>query len=558
MFSLLTKLDCRITEWVKNSFIRYLIIGLCVIVLLGTSSNSYFIHLCCDCHIGFRDNWPFISAGLLLHGLFWLVLVNFARLSAFFAYLVFPLIVYTQYAVYYAQSRYGAVREEFAVAAFNASWGEINNYINVNSGIRLFLITVVLFVSIYLLRRYFSIKGNFKYKSACALVLAFVGALAFTLPSIVYHYIRPLGNVSATPILNAFPRMLTCPIVRTREEALHVILDPGTEGDWDYFYGMYQPIRDTECFYRAIWRFLHPPFLHNSADELSQVVWEKLPDVVVFYVGESFRADHNPMNGYHRNTLPQISQMTNVINFPNLHSTETQTISSIYSLLILKDEQKKPTHTSFIDILCKHGFSSHLMVGMNSGGAWYDTPLIAPLFVDRMALYSRPESPEDYAKGISELRSRYQTPLFIMIEDGAGHMPYDSRTHPFGTASEIDKFDNALVDIDTTVSTVIKSIEHEDAILFFASDHGESFGENGRVGHGGPHSAIEQLHIAGFIWYSDAYAKNHPEIIQALKENAERFRSLDQVYHTILSICGISSDIQKESDDMTKRVSPAL
>lgn len=556
MFTAWKKLDSFFNEWAKNSFIRHLVIILCVLFLLCTVSNSYFITLIRAHHISLLNNWPFIVVGLLLHGLFWWVLVNFARLSALFAYFIFPLIVFTQHAIYYAESRYGAVREEFEVALFNASWGEINNYTNVNSCIRLFLISVALFVSIILLRRYFSIKGNFKYKSIRALVLAFIGATVFTLPTVVYHYARPIGTLSVAPVLDAFPHMRTWPINRTREEALQVILVPENEGDWDYFYSLYQPIRDTECFYMAIWRFLNPPFLQNAANAPSQVVWKKLPDVVVFYIGESFRADHNPMNGYHRNTLPQISQMANVINFPNLHSTETQTISSIYSFLILKDEQKKPAYTSFIDILCKHGFSSHLMVGTNSGGAWYDTPLIAPLFVNRMALHSRPKSPEGYSKGISELRGNHQNPLFIMIEDGAGHEPYHSTTHPFGTASAIDKFDNAMVDIDTTVSTVIKSIEHEDAILFFTSDHGESFGENGRFGHGGPHSAIEQLHITGFIWYSDIYAKNHPEIIHALRENAGRFHSLDQVYHTILSLCGIASDLQKESDDMTKLPCP--
>lgn len=96
----------------------------------------------------------------------------------------------------------------------------------------------------------------------------------------------------------------------------------------------------------------------------------------------------------------------------------------------------------------------------------------------------------------------------------------------------------------------------KDALLFFTSDHGESLGENKRWGHGGPTSLKEQTHVCAFIWYSDLYAQQHPEIIKALKQNAQRFTSHRQLYHTIISICGLKSSLQINSEDMTKILIP--
>lgn len=550
---ILTHLRKRLNE---RAAVRWSIQALLALMLVYVFGNFTFIEFMTGSRYQWdmASNFPFFMISLLIQSSFFFIALNLVRLSAVFSYTVFLLINITQYAVYYGESRYGVLREEFAVAAFNASTAEVMNYINVNSFILFLTIIAGLIVLIYVYRYLFKIEATNKKKLLIGGCSTGVGIILFILPTAILHTTPKVAECMLWPVVNARPDLMEYPVKRTHDEVCYYMLHPETpnDKDLDYYNEIYSPIRDTVCFYGAIWNFLNPPDLQNAGDVASRITMQKLPDKVVFYIGESFRADHNPMNGYHRNTLPQISKMTNIINFPNLHCQETQTISSIYSFLVLKDEKKKPKYTSFLDILQKHGYSSHLMVGTNSGGAWYNTPLIAPLFQNCMALHSRPSSPEEYVLGIHELSKKHKGPLFVMIEDGAGHMPYQSLTHPFGSSTEIDRFDNAIVDIDTTVSTIIQSIQDEDSILFFTSDHGESFGENGRWGHGGPSTAKEQMHITGFVWYSDAYAKNHPEVITALKANAPKFNSLDQVYHTILSICGISSELQIDSEDMTK------
>ena len=52
--------------------------------------------------------------------------------------------------------------------------------------------------------------------------------------------------------------------------------------------------------------------------------------------------------------------------------------------------------------------------------------------------------------------------------------------------------------------------------------------------------------------YSNEYARKRPEIIQGLKDNATRFVSLNQFYHTVVSLCGLASDVQIAEHDMTR------
>ena len=472
--------------------------------------------------------------------------------SRIVAYVLFPIIVIVQFLVYYASSRYGAVCEELAVAVCQTSWGEILNYLNFKSSVWFCCVPALCYCCAYGIRRMYSDR-KIKYRLSVLLFGSVLCAVAYTVP-IALRYSFPFV---AAKLVKCYvvkdPWRLSYPIQRTSEEVCLDMLQNCVVDEQSHYDAAYVPAWDSYLYFRAMWKFYNPVELKSSDSARSWVKLQGCPQVVAFYIGESFRADHNPMNGYARNTMPRVSRMPNIINLPNLFSYETQTISSIYSLLVLKDSvSRKPTHTSFIDILVKHGYSAYLMVGANTEGSWYNTPQIASQLDGRVVLYSRPKSFDGYSRGIFELMNQDKCPLFIMIEDGAGHMPYKSTSYPFGTRTPIDCYDNALVDIDRTVADVIDCMKDKYAIVFFTSDHGESFGENGRWGHGGPKTAKEQLHVAGFIWYSDSYAEKYPDVVRHLKENAEKFTSLDYAYHTIISMCGISSELQIPSQDMTR------
>lgn len=295
----------------------------------------------------------------------------------------------------------------------------------------------------------------------------------------------------------------------------------------------------------------------NPAEHDSYQFSDTLPDAVVLYIGESVRADHFPLNGYKRDTMPSICGSSNIVNMPFVYSKGTSTLSSISSLLSITDESsRQPTHKSFINILEKHGYSNFLIVGANTQGKWYMTPTISAILDNKVRLYASPANAQQYANIVKELTQSHHH-VFMLMEDGAGHIPYNSENDKFGKKDIIDRYDNCLLDIDARLNSIIGELKNKDAIVIFISDHGESFGEGGRWCHSGPLSAIEQTHVCCFIWYSDLFAQRRPDLISTLKTNSIKKHKSSFVYHTIISLSGIRSDVQILNKDLTREATSA-
>lgn len=500
-----------------------------------------------------ESHFHIILFSLLVFFTFWYSFIQLIRLSILFSYVIFPIIITTSFLITYASSRYQAVCDELPIAIFNTTWNESLNYVNCGATIRFIAFFILMYMGIFIYRLVFATR-TIKSKQLSQFFLSIVLlATSFLIPSIIKNNFPQLATSCLITFVENNQWTLQSTSSKTVKDAAYQLVYGESLECLDVYYSLYQPVRSVERFYNALYNFLNPPQLTSSSSLPSAIVWAKLPDNVVLYVGESYRADHSVLNGYHRNTQPFISQQDNIINLPNLHCDNTQTITSIYSLLTASyNNNHKPTHTSFIDILLKHGYRFFLLVGQNTEGQWYHTPLISNILKNRVSFFTRPKSPQEYFQEISSINNVHKSPRFYLIEDGAGHSPFHSTKHIFGKESTIDRYDNALLDIDETISNVIKAIQDSSSILIFTSDHGESFGEEGRYGHGGPKTATEQTHVCAFIWFSNKYRHEHPEIIYELQKNADKFTSFEHIYHTIISMSGIRSDIQIKKLDMSQ------
>lgn len=448
---------------------------------------------------------------------FWLSMTLLAGSSKIFRFSIYPVTVALQVLCISAAVQYGTSPVELSIALYNACWQEILIYLTLKNLIIFLIFLAGIYVLLYLVAKFSVFKMVRENKMALGACVA-VAIFSLFIPYL-YNYVK-------------------CKSFQISER------DSIT-------FDALKPISSTQSFCIALYDFLTPTQLSESAVYNSKQISTEMPDIVLLYIGEAYRADHSPHNGYKRNTMPSISNEKNIINLPNVHSRATQTLSSIYSILTLTSpETGKATHNSFLNILKKHNYKNYLLVGANTGGRWYLTPGIAQLFQNQIHLHSRPKSPEEYKSAINSIVCE-ASPVFVLIEDGAGHLPYHSENYTFGVATEIDKYDNCLIDVDSRVFALINELRDKSAILFFTSDHGESFGEGGRYGHAGPISAREQTHVCSFIWYSDKYAEANPEIIKNLKINANIFISHDYIYHTIISMSGIWSKIQIKNQDMT-------
>ena len=79
--------------------------------------------------------------------------------------------------------------------------------------------------------------------------------------------------------------------------------------------------------------------------------------------------------------------------------------------------------------------------------------------------------------------------------------------------------------------------------MIYASDHGESLGENGRLTHGADEYVEEQRIVPFMVWFSDSFKKNYPELVNAVDSHKGQIISHDYIFHSVLHCLGIESEI---------------
>ena len=284
---------------------------------------------------------------------------------------------------------------------------------------------------------------------------------------------------------------------------------------------------------------------------------------VVLVIGEAVRADHLQLNGYVRETTPCLSARTNIISYPHIYSEPTHTLASIPYILTRADSahaQRQYTEHSFIRIFREAGFSSAWITNQEVGRTF------APFVNECDTVICANAGKSVYvftqwldADMLPHLRrlQRQSAPrrLYLLHAIGShwyfnNHVPESEQvfrpvtTNKVITANTpeqvINSYDNTVRYMDLFVDSVIGSLEHEQAIVLYQSDHGEALGEEGYYLHANEAEPVH--HPACVIWYSDKYAAAYPDKIKALVANKDKRYRTDYVYYSILSAAGIEAE----------------
>jgi lipid A ethanolaminephosphotransferase len=114
------------------------------------------------------------------------------------------------------------------------------------------------------------------------------------------------------------------------------------------------------------------------------------------------------------------------------------------------------------------------------------------------------------------------------------------------TAQEVvNAYDNSIAYTDHVVAKTIETLRRAsgrvDAMLMYASDHGESLGEHGLYLHGLPYAFAPetQTHVPMLMWLSSSYAAQGEVDMNCLEARADQPLSHDDMYHTILGAAAV-------------------
>jgi glucan phosphoethanolaminetransferase (alkaline phosphatase superfamily) len=110
-------------------------------------------------------------------------------------------------------------------------------------------------------------------------------------------------------------------------------------------------------------------------------------------------------------------------------------------------------------------------------------------------------------------------------------------------ADMVDTYDNTVLYTDWFLQQVVERARELNvpATVTFFSDHGEDLQLlDGTAGHGNPVYTPHAFEVPAFVWANDAYRRQHPEIIAALKNNAAKEIRSHDVFYTMAELMGIS------------------
>jgi len=123
----------------------------------------------------------------------------------------------------------------------------------------------------------------------------------------------------------------------------------------------------------------------------------------------------------------------------------------------------------------------------------------------------------------------------------------------------INAYDNTILYTDHVLSLLIDYLKKEksnfDTFLIYASDHGESLGENGVYLHGLPYllAPEAQTHIAMLSWFSESYIRNESLNYADMQALGDQDVSHDYLSHSLLSLFDVSTKVYKAEYDLLQK-----
>lgn len=303
----------------------------------------------------------------------------------------------------------------------------------------------------------------------------------------------------------------------------------------------------------------------------------KQPKLMILVVGETVRADHLALNGYQRDTTPNLSQQPDLINFSNVSSCGTSTAVSVPCMFSFSgredfDINSAKTTENVLDVLATSGVSV----------IWRDNNSSSKGVADRLTYQSYRSSDVNtecdvecrdlgMLVGLQQYINQQNQDTLIVLHQMGNHGPAYYKRYPasfefFTPACQsaelsdcskdeiINAYDNAIRYTDHFLAEVIGLLKANSAqyntVMLYVSDHGESLGENGLYLHGMPYSFAPkaQTHIPMVAWFSAPYID-----AEKTKTHQRHPYSHDALSSTLLSLFEVSTDL-----DLPKDISSTL
>lgn len=323
-----------------------------------------------------------------------------------------------------------------------------------------------------------------------------------------------------------------------------------------------------------------------DAHRLVEVGTNRKPRLTIIMVGETARAANFGLDGYERNTTPELAK-ENVLNFTNVTSCGTATAVSVPCMFqdVGRDEYKSAyskNREGLLDILQRAGVGV-LWRDNNSGckGACDRVPTDDVSHLNLADICSDGECHDEaLLSGLQGYIDTIKDDTVVVLHMKGSHGPYYAKRYPaaFGKftpvceSSQLDQcsresivnaYDNSVLYTDHVIAEAVRLMKtnqaHFDSALLYLSDHGESLGENGVYLHGLPYAMApkEQNHIPMVMWLSEGIKRHDGIQDQCLASLEEQPYSQDNLFHSVLGLMAVQTSVYRPELDMFRNCKAA-
>ncbi len=310
------------------------------------------------------------------------------------------------------------------------------------------------------------------------------------------------------------------------------------------------------------------------------------PPLFVVVVGETARADHFSLNGYARDTNPELAKR-GVLSYREVRSCGTNTLASVPCMFspLGKEgyESRKDDYETLVDVLQAAGLAVFWLDNQAGCKGVCERIPNASAFAGldaatRKALCDGDECLDDVMlKGLDEriaalpAERRAKGIVLVMHQMGSHGPAYYKRSAPdvkhflpecktnalaeCGHAELMNVYDNSILQTDRFLGQTIDWLKTQskqyDPALLYVSDHGESLGEYGLFLHGVPYSFAPdaQKHVPMITWFSEGMDQRRKLSRSCMEAGLDAPLTHDNLYHTVLGVMDVTTPTYKPALD---------
>jgi lipid A ethanolaminephosphotransferase len=303
------------------------------------------------------------------------------------------------------------------------------------------------------------------------------------------------------------------------------------------------------------------------------------PRLLVLVVGETARAQNWGLNGYARQTTPELARIPGLVNFNDMASCGSSTEVSLPCMFSPfgrrhYDEDRIRSHQSLLHVLDRAGIAT-LWRDNQSGckGVCQGLPMQKLAESKGSELCNGKRCLDGILlDGLDQQLSSANGDRIVVLHQLGNHGPNYFERYPesfrrFTPTCEnpelgecqrqeiVNAYDNALSYTDHFLAETIGFLaarQDYDTAMIYVSDHGESLGEKGLFLHGVPYAIAprEQTRVPLVMWLSPGFRKGAKLDSACLRRESARPASHDNLFSSVLGLMQVQTNVYEASLDL--------